>query len=55
MFLLRRVPNLEELVPNRCATCKSIRRAVEGRENGAKREQEVQGGEWTRRMMLKKN
>ena len=50
MFLWRRVPNLEELVSNRNATYKSIRRVVEGREGEAKREQAVQGGEWTRRM-----
>ena len=56
MFLSRRVPILEEPVPNRYATYKSIRILVEGREDEAKREQEVQGGEWTRRMMkLKKH
>lgn len=32
MFLSRRVPNLEELVSNRYAIYKSIRRVVEGRQ-----------------------
>ena len=55
MFLSHRVPNLEELVSNRYATYKSIRRVVEGREDEAKREQVVQDGEWMRSMKLKKN
>ena len=54
MFPSHRVPSLEELVPKRYATYKSIRKVVEGREDEAKREQEIQGGEWTRRMKLKK-
>ena len=47
MFLSCRVPNLEELVPKSYATYKSIRRVVEGREDEAKREEDldVQGGE----------
>ena len=55
MFLSRREPNLKEPVSNRYATYKSTRRVVEGREDEAKKEQEVQGGEWTTRMKLKKN
>ena len=51
--LFRVVCQVYRRVPDRYATYKGIGRQVKGREDGAKREQEVLGGEWTRTMKLK--
>jgi hypothetical protein len=45
VFLSRHVRDLEGPVPNRCVMYRNIKRVVGGREDEAKREQEVQDGE----------